>query len=146
MVASHGQGEIESEYGVIQGHAYSVISVKILEINAEEGEVVRLVQMRNPWGHGEWQGDWSDESPLWTDELKEQIGLEVKDDGIFYISIEDYLSHFKSTSFCVENDLTKYVHNYAKSNLGGNRKRAYLTFELPEDIDCAESALAVSCY
>jgi hypothetical protein len=27
--------------------------------------------MRNPWGHGvEWKGDWSDNSKLWTEDLK----------------------------------------------------------------------------
>jgi len=26
--------------------------------------------MRNPWGDGEWTGDWSDGSNLWTPELK----------------------------------------------------------------------------
>jgi len=29
----------------------------------------KLVKLRNPWGGGEWKGDWSDESYLWTKEL-----------------------------------------------------------------------------
>lgn len=30
------------------------------------------MEMRNPWGQGgmEWNGDWSDKSPLWTEEIK----------------------------------------------------------------------------
>jgi len=31
---------------------------------------VRLCVMRNPWGQGEWKGEWSDNSPLWTPELR----------------------------------------------------------------------------
>jgi len=26
--------------------------------------------MRNPWGTGEWTGDWSDKSKKWTPQLK----------------------------------------------------------------------------
>jgi len=28
------------------------------------------MQLRNPWGHQEWNGDWSDESPTWTRRMK----------------------------------------------------------------------------
>eukprot|EP00955_Chlamydomonas_euryale_P110124 365981-Chlamydomonas_euryale.AAC.19 len=42
-----------------QGHAYSVI-------NAREVQGFKLVQLRNPWGTFEWQGDWSSRSQLWS--------------------------------------------------------------------------------
>lgn len=29
---------------------------------------------RNPWGSMEWTGDWSDNSPLWTEEM--QVGYQ----------------------------------------------------------------------
>ncbi len=60
--------------------------------------------MRNPWGKGEWKGDWSDGSKLWTASLKEQIGMEEKDDGIFYISETDYLEQFIETTICMYKD------------------------------------------
>lgn len=41
--------------GMFEGHAYS-----ILETREVKGE--RLVKIRNPWGHSEWQGAWSDGS------------------------------------------------------------------------------------
>jgi len=31
---------------------------------------LRLVELRNPWGSGEWTGAYSDNSPEWTPELK----------------------------------------------------------------------------
>lgn len=31
----------------------------------EKVEEVNLCQLRNPWGHGEWTGDWSDKSDKW---------------------------------------------------------------------------------
>lgn len=42
--------------GLIPGHAYSVIIAK--EVKGQ-----RLVNIRNPWGGFEWDGDWSDQSP-----------------------------------------------------------------------------------
>ena len=46
--------------GIIQNHAYSLLGHA--EVGAN-GKVVRLMKMRNPWGRGEWTGDWSDNSP-----------------------------------------------------------------------------------
>jgi hypothetical protein len=34
------------------------------------------------------QGDWSDESNLWTPELKLKLNIKDKDDGNFWISLE----------------------------------------------------------
>lgn len=44
--------------GLVHGHAYSIIDVM-------RAHGFSLIKLRNPWGHGEWQGDWSDKSPLW---------------------------------------------------------------------------------
>jgi calpain-15 len=44
-----------SEYngGIVPGHAYSIISAK-------EAKGHKLMNIRNPWGKFEWDGDWSD--------------------------------------------------------------------------------------
>ena len=47
--------------GIASGHAYSLISVY-----EADGPVPRLVKIRNPWGQKEWNGDYSDDSPLWN--------------------------------------------------------------------------------
>jgi len=62
-----------------------------------EGETLRLLKMRNPHAGGEWNGDWSDGSDLWTDELKERLGWVEANDGTFFIKYEDYLHHFHKT-------------------------------------------------
>jgi len=56
--------------GLVDHHAYSLISA--FEI-VSKGKTHKLLRIRNPWGFGEWQGDWSDKSPLWTPELKEKV-------------------------------------------------------------------------
>lgn len=57
MAASRGEGEEQNADGIISGHAYSLISIHEFQYR---GKTVRLLKLRNPWGSGEWQGDWSD--------------------------------------------------------------------------------------
>jgi hypothetical protein len=60
--------------------------------------------LRNPWGSGEWTGDWSDNSPLWTEELRKKVGCVAADDGTFHIPYEDYLRDYAWTSVAVDMD------------------------------------------
>ena len=54
----------------------------------------------------EWTGDWSDKSSLWDDKSKKKVKFEDAKDGIFFIALEDYLSHFRSTTICFEYNLS----------------------------------------
>ena len=91
---------------MVQGHAYSVISVHEFEAH---GKLVRLLMMRNPWGRGEWDGAWSDKSDLWTPEISEQLGHTDEDDGVFFIPIEDYITHFDSTTVSIMDSSNKPI-------------------------------------
>lgn len=71
--------------GLVDNHAYTLEGA--YEIEPSPGEKVRLLKARNPWGRGEWGGDWSDDSEKWTEDLKEQLGFQNRDDGIFFIAI-----------------------------------------------------------
>ena len=115
MAASTGQGEDRNDEGVISGHAYSLISIHEVK---SEGKSVKLLRLRNPWGQGEWQGDWSDKSPLWTPALKKQCNFVDGDDGQFFIALEDYLEHFSWTSICFDNDPAKYTHSQLYHSFG----------------------------
>ena len=78
--------------GLISNHAYTIIN--IYEINYNESQL-RLIKLRNPWGEKEFNGDWSDKSPKWNDELKKLVNFEgVKDDGIFYMSFDDFVEYY----------------------------------------------------
>lgn len=80
--------------GLVSGHAYSVIQVK-------EHEDIKLLNIRNPWGQFEWNGAWSDNSPEWTEEMKE-IFEPILDanDGSFWMSLEDFIMKFEAVNFC----------------------------------------------
>lgn len=76
-----------------QNHAYTVFGLYKLS----NGQ--RLVKCRNPWGHANFHGDWSDKSKLWTKELAKEVKLDSdNNDGVFFISIEDYLKEFQLTA------------------------------------------------
>ncbi len=83
--------------GLAKSHAYSVIGVH--EIN-DKGQSVRLVHLRNPWGHFEWNGDWSDNSKLWTPELKQTLHLVSADDGTFFMALSDFVKYFNRSHVC----------------------------------------------
>jgi hypothetical protein len=84
--------------GITQQHAYTILSVHEIDYN---GCPTRLMRLRNPWGQGEWQGDWSDNWPGWTDDLKAELDWSTADDGKFFMTFEDYQKNFEFTDFNV---------------------------------------------
>jgi hypothetical protein len=44
--------------GIVQNHAYAVLRVEY--VTDEQGVKHQLLQLRNPWGRGEWTGAWYD--------------------------------------------------------------------------------------
>ena len=53
--------------------------------------------MRNPWGAEDYDGAYSDKSPLWTPALREQAGSVIGNDGEFFIPLADYKKSFTET-------------------------------------------------
>ncbi|EAR85345.1 calpain family cysteine protease (macronuclear) [Tetrahymena thermophila SB210] len=95
--------EVKDNTGIISGHAYAVLDAKV--VMSRDGQE-RILQLRNPWGKGEWQGAWSDKSDKWTPELKKECNLSNKNDGLFWMSIEDFCLKYSSISCNYV-----YVHN-----------------------------------
>jgi len=80
--------DLEKMLGLVEGHAYGILNVKEVEHH-------RLLQVRNPWGDSmEWNGDYSDHSPLWTESLKKAVGFTMEDDGTFWISYLDFIKYY----------------------------------------------------
>uniref|UniRef100_H2YK54 Calpain catalytic domain-containing protein n=2 Tax=Ciona savignyi TaxID=51511 RepID=H2YK54_CIOSA len=109
MGASCGGGNMEineREYhdiGLRPRHAYSVLDVT--DATTQSGSTVRLVKLRNPWGHFSWKGDWSDESMLWQQNQALANRLHSNrgnhgNDGTFWISLGDMIRYFDSVDIC----------------------------------------------
>ena len=113
-----GDRNDEKQTGIVPGHAYS-----ILDVRSCFGH--RLLKLRNPWGAFEWKGDWSDGSSMWSKHplVRALIRPESfrkgsdKDDGIFWISWEDFLKYFSSIDVCLTSsgmhDLNLHVYEGA---------------------------------
>lgn len=87
---SQGNSDRDIVQGIVQRHAYAIAEAKSYD-------EIELIKIRNPWGMTEWEGDWSDNSSLWTPELRKYFGCKVRDDGIFWIDYNNYSKHFNQT-------------------------------------------------
>ena len=79
--------------GIVDGHAYSVLEC----VNDAAGTDIDLVKMRNPWGSGEIDtGRWDDDGPGWDEypQIKELLKPVKADDGIFWVSKEEFFQYF----------------------------------------------------
>ncbi|KAF2453830.1 hypothetical protein BDY21DRAFT_257149, partial [Lineolata rhizophorae] len=83
MGGKHGERK-----GIQEKHAYSIMEARELDGH-------RLLKLRNPWGRSEWQGKWSDGSEEWTPERMEKLNHKFGDDGVFWISYKDLLTHYQ---------------------------------------------------
>lgn len=75
------------------GHAYSILDCQ--EVNGE-----KILKLRNPWGEFEWSGDdWSDKGKKWTPEMRKKLNYQINEnDGIFWITLEQFYANFMSCS------------------------------------------------
>eukprot|EP01062_Namystynia_karyoxenos_P006495 TRINITY_DN12281_c0_g1_i1.p1 TRINITY_DN12281_c0_g1~~TRINITY_DN12281_c0_g1_i1.p1 ORF type:complete len:942 (+),score=297.25 TRINITY_DN12281_c0_g1_i1:109-2826(+) len=122
------QGESRSinqklkDAGLVSGHAYTVLATfedKEHDRLGPPGPTpLQLVLIRNPWGtgQGEWQGEWSDGHPLWSqyprlrsvcDEKArlaagEGFDAKKKEDGIFWMKWSDVRLYFDSGGVCLK--------------------------------------------
>ncbi|XP_034836385.1 calpain-D [Maniola hyperantus] len=105
MGASCGGGNMkvdEEEYqrlGLRPRHAYSVLDV--VEV-AGYSPPLRLLRLRNPWGHYTWRGAWAANCPRWTEALRRSLPATSadRDQGVFWISFDDVLKYFDCIDIC----------------------------------------------
>jgi hypothetical protein len=94
--------------GIVTGHAYTVLNV--YEGGAggadddDQAAPLRLVELRNPWGRGEWSGDWGRGSRLWDSAQGKQVivahGPPPSQDGRFWMDWVDFTRCFDSIDTC----------------------------------------------
>lgn len=113
------ESEVEMPNGLYMGHAYSITGFQQLKTNRG---VIRLLRIRNPWGRGEWKGAWSDNSAEMThlpQNIKEEMNVQNKDEGEFWISFEDFVKNIDEIQIChlqVDAMLAEMEDNDIKQN------------------------------
>lgn len=105
----------EQRTGLAASHAYAVLDVKnVLGI--------KLLQLKNPWSHTEWKGNYSDNSTLWTEELKSLLNVkDCSDDGLFWIDYRSVIEFFDVFYLNWNPDLFSYkysIHEKWDANIG----------------------------
>ncbi|CAD8089733.1 unnamed protein product [Paramecium primaurelia] len=118
----------ENELGLLAGHAYAIL--KLANVLDQNNKLCRIMQMRNPWGRVEWKGDWCDSSNKWTEQTKQQYSVEDNDDGIFWMSIEDFRTFFAGIGVCkIKND---YIYNSIQCQLN-EQNNCIIHLDMVED-------------
>ena len=87
--------------GLMENHTFSLVSAFERKV---KGENVRLMKLRNPFGMGEWNGDWSDHSDKWDESAKKafpEFDQKKANDGIFWIDFDNFCKYFQIVSICV---------------------------------------------
>jgi len=110
-------GAHRKAYGIITGHAYSVLDTA--ELKGSNGKVAhKIVQVRNPWSSEHWRGPFSDKSSLWTSAWKKQVGLKKANDGKFWMPLNYF--RYIYTSLSVGYDRKFASSQHVKLNTKGH--------------------------
>ncbi|XP_043554228.1 calpain-3 isoform X15 [Chiloscyllium plagiosum] len=94
------QFETRTASGLVRGHAYSVTNVDEVTY---KGQNVKLLRLRNPWGAVEWNGSWSDKAREWSEiekTQKQRLQHQMKEDGEFWMSFDDFKRNFTKLEIC----------------------------------------------
>lgn len=66
---------------------------KVRQINGNN-----LICLRNPWGCSKWNGDWSNNSPLWNDVMRNEADFKNENNGTFWMCENDFFKYFRDFS------------------------------------------------
>ncbi|MCQ2820705.1 MAG: calpain family cysteine protease [archaeon] len=120
----------DENVGIIGGHAYTLLDTYTLKRSTG---TVRMLKIRNPHATNEWTGAWSDSSSTWTKIQKETLGLEIGDDGIFFMQLEDFIKYF-NTAYIGYITFSGNVVEYAYYTTDQTYRKGHVyTVYLPED-------------
>lgn len=64
-------------------------------------DVTRLLNVRNLWSLFEWSGDWSHDSPLWTEQILTDFDIKLdSEQKNIWISLENFIENFQNIHVC----------------------------------------------
>lgn len=79
-----------------------------------------MLKIRNPWGEKEWQGRASDSDRKFWGSIsaadRQKMGFSEKNDGIFFILWEDFVTYYDMVDICKINDNASYSNVDAEFN------------------------------
>jgi hypothetical protein len=133
MVVSSQQGSDAnvSTSGIVFGHAYTVLNAVELNFN---GNIYRLVQLRNPWGKTESKTSWCDTDPRWNQvspQVKKQIGYtNDTNDGTFFQEYDDFIQNFRMLTVAEVDDNASYIYSTQQSSA---RKGCYFKVRILQE-------------
>ena len=92
---SNRKEQINESEGIVEGHTYTIKQVVKIE-------GFRLLNLRNPWGSFEWEGDWSDDSKLWKkhQSIAKKLNFVKADDGLFWMEYKDFFRIYNVIQIC----------------------------------------------
>ena len=81
----------------MQNHAYGLEDVRDMQ---QYG--LKLVKIRNPWGHSGWNGKFCDEDEAWDEYkgLKDTLKYSFEQNGTWWMTFEDFAAHFNKLYIC----------------------------------------------
>ena len=83
--------------GLIRGLFYTLVGM--FDLLDREGSKLQLMKFKSSNSETEWNGDYSDYSEKWTKTLRRQVGSQIKKDGEFFITYQDFLKNFRHVIF-----------------------------------------------
>ena len=115
-IGASSRSDVQESTGIVDGHAYTIVSV-------HEVEGHRLLRLRNPWGQGEWKGDFGGSSPLWTESLKKAVQYEDANNGMFYMTVGDFRSCY--SSYSIHRYYSNWHYSYLEQKSGPKHANYY---------------------
>ena len=90
-----GQDNITDE-GIMPNRLYGVVDIYGAE------DTMRMVRVRNPWGHPDYTGPFADHDAMWNKhpELKVNLHYEPNPDGTFWMPFDNWLESFNQLYLC----------------------------------------------
>ncbi|KAK3588058.1 hypothetical protein CHS0354_012104 [Potamilus streckersoni] len=98
LLAMLQREEYDNHKGLVGSHAYSLTGSE--EVTSKGGSKVQLVRIRNPWGHMEWKGRWSEMSQEWDTIPPDSVQPDSTDNGEFWMQLDDFIKYFSRLTIC----------------------------------------------
>ncbi|CBZ26687.1 calpain-like cysteine peptidase [Leishmania mexicana MHOM/GT/2001/U1103] len=90
--------EMYAQVGLVTGCAYTILEAKYIE-----SKELRMVKVRNVWGHSvEWSGNWGNDDTKWdaNPDIAEECNFQKAADGMFWMSWKDARKYFNGGGVC----------------------------------------------